>query len=85
MKAYVDVNDVMKVLPIKDSKAREILKTLRKKKVNGEAFEGSFRAEMLGARLAVPTSTFIQFFPETKSALNDIWREQLKQSMGEKE
>lgn len=84
MKAYVDVNDVTTVLPIKDSKARNLLHVLRKKEINGETFEGSFRAEMLGNKLAVPTNIFVQFFPETKSALNDLWKEQLKQSLARK-
>ena len=82
MKAYVDVNDVMSVLPIKNTKARKILHTLRKKKVNGEVFEGSFRDEMLGNRVVVPTNVFLQYFPEAKSALNDLWKEQIKNSPG---
>ena len=83
MKAYVDVKDVMMVLPVKDTKARSIINDLRQKDINGEKFEGSYRATMLGSKCAVPTTIFLKFFPETKSALNDIWKEQIKSTLGQ--
>lgn len=84
MKAYVTVRDVMLVLPVKDTQARKILHNLRKQKdKKGEIFEGSYRATMLGKVLAVPTPIFVEHFPETKSALNDIWKEQIKSTLGQ--
>ena len=71
-------------LPVKDTQARKILHNLRKQKnKNGEMFEGSYRATMLGKVLAVPTPIFVEHFPETKSALNDIWKEQIKSTLGQ--
>ena len=84
MKAYVTVKDVVLVLPVKDTQARKILRNLRKQKdKKGEIFEGSYRATMLGKVLAVPTPIFVEHFPETKSALNDIWKEQIKSTLGQ--
>lgn len=84
MKAYVTVKDVVLVLPVKDTQARKILRNLRKQKdEKGEIFEGSYRATMLGKVLAVPTPIFVEHFPETKSALNDIWKEQIKSTLGQ--
>ena len=84
MKAYVTVRDVMLVLPVKDTQARKILHNLRRQKnKKGEIFEGSYRDTMLGKILAVPTPIFVEYFPETKSALNDIWKEQIKSTLGQ--
>ena len=84
MKAYVTVKDVMLVLPINDTQARKILHDLRRQKdKNGEMFEGSYRDTMLGKILAVPTPIFVEHFPETKSALNDFWKEQIKSTLGQ--
>lgn len=82
MKAYVTVRDVMLVLPVKDTQARKILHNLRRQKnKKGEIFEGSYRDTMLGKILAVPTPIFVEYFPETRSALNDIWKEQIKSTL----
>ena len=84
MKAYVTVRDVILVLPVKDTQARKILHNLRRQKnKKGEIFEGSYRDTMLGKILAVPTPIFVEYFPETKSALNDIWKEQIKSTLGQ--
>lgn len=84
MKAYVTVRDVMLVLPVKDTQARKILHNLRRQKnKKGEIFEGSYRDTMLGKILAVPTPIFVEYFPETRSALNDIWKEQIKSTLGQ--
>ena len=78
------VKDVVLVLPVKDTQARKILHDLRRQKdKNGEMFEGSYRDTMLGKILAVPTPIFVEHFPETKSALNDIWKEQIKSTLGQ--
>ena len=75
MKAYVTVKDVVLVLPVKDTQAREILRNLRKQKdKKGEIFEGSYRALCLERFLQFPLQYLLSIFLRLKVRLMTFGR-----------